>query len=69
MILSKQKTFVVREEMVIHGKMFAVACLYTHITNQHGHLKTDSSENICNRANNHENHKSVPLQNNTIYGI
>ena len=59
MILSKQKTFAVREETIIHGKMFAVACLYTHITNQHGHLKT---ENICNRANNHENYKSVPLQ-------
>ena len=33
----KEKTFAVREEMVIHGKTFAVACLYTYIANQYGH--------------------------------
>ena len=33
----KEKTFAVREEMVIHGKTFTVACLYTYIANQYGH--------------------------------
>ena len=40
----------------IHGKAFTVACLYTHIVNQHGHRFTGKH---CGRVN---HHKSFPTQ-------